>query len=128
MARRSLKTRRGHPAPGRQHPHRPSQADRTVLAGPHTHKPAHTAAATAGPTTPTSRQVTPKNTSHLVLRQRWIAVASYGVQHFGATGYETTEECLDDSKNEFVMASAPPRADLGPVAGHRRPGWRMEPE
>ncbi len=64
----------------------------------------------------------------LVLRQRWIAVASYGVQHFGATGYETTEECLDDSKNEFVMASAPPRADLGPVAGHRRPGWRMEPE
>lgn len=41
--------------------------------------------------------------------------ASYGVLHFGTTNCEYTDECLDDSKTEFVMASAPPGADVGQV-------------
>ncbi|MCB1027510.1 MAG: ABC transporter substrate-binding protein [Microthrixaceae bacterium] len=42
--------------------------------------------------------------------------ASYGVLQFGSEGCEETNECIDDSKTEFVEASAPEEADVDEVA------------
>ena len=42
--------------------------------------------------------------------------ASYGVLQFGTTDCEDTTECLDDSKTQFIVATAPEEADVDQVA------------
>ncbi len=54
--------------------------------------------------------------------------ASYGVLQFGTEGCEDTTECLDDSKTQFIVATAPEEADVDQVKveGNRKGNGTLE--